>query len=179
MRSFVPLALLAALAAGCSGSNAVATAPLEQPSSTTSPTPSPSPAAVGATQEGSGEGSAVKTTVLRVRQPLRAVVPDLPERAGYEYIGLEVRMCVVTTANSEPTTVSWGPWSIAFADDTVAEALSSWSAEWWSVPLYPQERVVRPGSCVRGWIPFEVPKGSKPTMVTYQPSGIVLEWRVK
>jgi hypothetical protein len=107
------------------------------------------------------------------------VVPGLPERAGYEYIGVEVRMCIVTDAGPEPTTVSWAPWSLTFADDTVAEAMSSWSDEWWSVPLYPQDRAVRPGSCVRGWVPFEAPKGSKPVAVNYQPSGIVLEWRVK
>lgn len=57
-------------------------------------------------------------------------------------------------------------------------AWSSWSAEWFGVPLYPQGRVVRVGSCVRGWIPFEAPKGGKPVTAIYQPvSGNVLDWR--
>ncbi|MGW5689250.1 hypothetical protein [Nonomuraea sp. NPDC003754] len=120
----------------------------------------------------------MKATVLRIRQPFTAVVPGLPERAGREYIGIEVRMCIAKSEGS-PTNVSWGPWSIEFADETVEQAMSSWGPEWWDVPLYPNGRQVQEGRCVRGWIPFEVQKGAKPRTVSYQPSDMTLEWQVK
>lgn len=189
MRRLLPLApiLILVLTTGCAGTTTAASTtppavPLEQPSSTTSGTPTPAPvtpAAIGATQDSRGDTSSLKATILRVRQPFRAVVPGLPERSSHEYIGVEVRMCVVTNTGPE-VSVSWSPWSIAFADDTVAQALSGWSAEWWTEPLYPQDRAMRPGQCVRGWIPFEAQKGSKPATISYQPdAGGHLEWRVK
>lgn len=183
MRRVFPLVLLAALMTGCSGSEAAAPSaapavPLEQPSPTPTPTPT-GPSRLGSTQETRRDDSLATVTLLRVRQPLRAVVPGLPERTGYEYIGLEVKVCVVENTG-EAITVSWAPWSIEFTDDTSATPLSAWGDQWWSVPLYPQNRTMRVGACARGWVPFEVPKGSRPKTVVYQPgSGNALEWRVK
>lgn len=173
------LALLLALA-GCSSTEAATTppaVPLETP--TPSPTPTPAgPAKVGATQDSENPETSARITVLRLRQPLHSTIRA---KAGREYVGAEVRTCVTRNASAtEDVTVSWGPWSLTMPDETIAPALSSWSPDEFGVPLYPSGRVVRPGQCVRGWVPFEVPKGSRPRTVTYQPgAGDVLEWTVK
>jgi hypothetical protein len=64
------------------------------------------------------------------------------------------------------------PWTLDYADGTSIEPVSEWSSEWFSVPLYPgAERQVPVGRCVRGWILYEVRKGSKPAEVVYGPEG--------
>ncbi|MEV4164958.1 hypothetical protein [Nonomuraea dietziae] len=184
MRIIAPIILLAASTAGCAGSQAAAppTVPRENPPTTTSPasaTPStPAPAEIGAAQDNRGENYLGKVTALRIRQPLRTLVSGTG-KAGHEYLAIEAKVCVVENSRAEKISVSWQPWAVAMADDTVATPLGSWSSEWFDVPLYPQDRIVRTGSCVRGWIPFEVPKGAKPRTVSYQPAdGDTLDWQV-
>ncbi|GII56118.1 hypothetical protein Pth03_45070 [Planotetraspora thailandica] len=76
--------------------------------------------------------------------------------------------------------VSWYPWPLSYADDTVVEEMSSWSPEWFDVPLYPNGHVVENDRCVCGWIPFGTRKGSKPEYVTYGPfDSAPIEWTVK
>ncbi len=49
----------------------------------------------------------------------------------------------------------------------------------WDEPLYPQDKIVGVGRCVRGWVPFEAPKTAKPVRVVYQPStGPMMEWEL-
>ncbi|WP_214106784.1 DUF4352 domain-containing protein [Acrocarpospora catenulata] len=136
---------------------------------------------MGTTQESSDATAKLKVTVLRVRQPLASLVPGLPERKSYEYAAVEVRTCVVENTSGQEISLSWGPWSLAFPDGTIIEAMSAWSSEWWDVSLYPNsDRSVRTGRCVKGWIPFEVPKGSKPKYVNYDPqSTSSLEWVIR
>lgn len=184
-RPFLALAVLA-LATACSSSPAgpSPTVPVETPTPSATPTgPSTMSAATGQTQTHSDSGVEAQVTVLRMRRPFPVVIPvspPQPERKGREYAAAEVRFCLVKNSTSEDVAVGWSPWSIEFTDGTVAEALTSWSNEWWDVPLYPQDHVVRPGRCARGWVPFEVDKGAKAERVTYAPeSGDVLEWRVK
>ncbi|WP_156045294.1 hypothetical protein [Herbidospora cretacea] len=50
------------------------------------------------------------------------------------------------------------------------------------MPLYPDDsnRMAKVGRCVKGWIPFEVPKGDKPKYIAYDPStSSALEWTVR
>ncbi|RCG31991.1 hypothetical protein DQ384_05465 [Sphaerisporangium album] len=62
----------------------------------------------------------------------------------------------------------------------MVESATSWSADHFSVPLYPRDRRVRPGQCVRGWIPYEVRKGTRPTSVTYLvDDGDPMEWKIR
>ncbi|MGV9535056.1 DUF4352 domain-containing protein [Streptosporangium sandarakinum] len=181
MRRVLPLALTAVLVAGCSTSEQQAAAPevrLERPTPTPTPTPTPSgPATLGARQETRDDTSAVTVTATRLR-PLTLTDSTLG-RAGYSYLGVDAKVCVVTHTGTEPITVSPGPWSLSFADDTTVDATFI-SSGMFNVPMYPQDRIVRPGRCVRGWIPFEVPKDARPAVLLYQPgSGNALEWRVK
>lgn len=186
MRSPIIAILAAAVLAACGTdpTPAPASAPLE------SPTPSPSPTrtepavrGVGATQLNSDAQSETEVTVLRIRQPLRAAI-DLPagsyNRRGREWAAVEVKLCVKRNSLPEEISVSWYPWSLSYKDGTVTDSASSYSQDWWEEQLYPIDRVVRVGRCVRGWVPFEVRRGSRPELVTYAPSGgPVLEWQVK
>ncbi|RCG19151.1 hypothetical protein DQ384_38400 [Sphaerisporangium album] len=179
------LAALAALAAACGNSPAPApvspTAPTAAGTSRTIAESTPtSPPRLNTTQVHLAEGIESRVTVLRTRQPLRAVIAGLPERKGYQYAGIEVKFCVTKNTTAETVSVSWSPWALQSADGVLTEAMSSWSDEWWAVPLYPQNRQVKEGRCVRGWIPFEVPKGTRANLVSYEPEeGNPLEWAVR
>lgn len=178
-------ALTAAALTACSSEPQPASAPLESPR----PSSSPSPIASAPAQQRVGKGSTqqsidpqieTEVTVLRVRQPLRPIVDGVEAKKGHEHAAAEVKLCVNRNATTEVLSVSWYPWALSYTDGTVIEEMSSWSADWWDVPLYPQERTVPAGRCVKGWVPFEVPRGSRPELVTYQPVGrTALEWRVK
>lgn len=184
----IPALAVLALAAACSSPPATPTPSVAVESPTpSSPAPSSvstAAAAAGKAQSHTSDGIEATITVLRMRRPFPVVIPvspPQPETKGHEYAAVEVKFCLASNTSGEEVTVSWGPWSLAHADGTVTEALSSWSDDWWGVPLYPSvDRVVRPGRCVRGWIPFEVDKGARVERVEYQPyGGDVLEWRVK
>ncbi|MEV6866487.1 DUF4352 domain-containing protein [Streptosporangium subroseum] len=185
MRSFAPLVLSVALIAGCSGTEAAApsvtaAAPLDRSSSTSSPTPTPTaqatPAAIGSTQETRDGDSVLKVSAVRTR--LLKPISKALSRPGHEYLAIDVKLCVTENA-SEPVTVLSAPWMLSFAEDATSKALIA-SPSWFDVPIYPQVQTVRPGDCVRGWIPFEIPKDSKPRTLLYQPNiGDALEWRVK
>lgn len=183
-----PLLAGAALAlTACSGTPTAAPSspppvPLESPTPTASPSPSPSPSAelaVGATQTTGDSEVSATIKVMRVRAPFPSRYP--PDRKGYEYVGVEVKTCVTKNTSDEQVTLSWGPWSLALPDDTIVQSPSSWNSDGFSVPLYPNdEHVLRAGRCVRGWIPFEVRKGAKPALVSYQPSWTgALDWSVR
>ncbi len=162
-KSLAVLALL--LAAGCSsagadGGGAPATA--SQP---------PPPSKLGVAQpQLDGDGVAVRATAIALRLPLKSAYP--PDRKGYVYAGVDAKVCVDKVPAETAVTMSWAPWSLAYEDGTVVEPVSSWSPDWYKVPLYPAAgRRVKVGSCVRGWILFEVPRGSKPDKVAYSPNG--------
>ncbi len=164
----VPLIILAAaLAAGCGAANTgqSATAPTSAaPQAAAAPREDPK---LGATMAIKSFNADIKATAYTYRQPLRSVVP--PQRKGYTYAGVDVRLCMPRIPEGV-TEVSAAPWSLEYADDTVAEPISSWSDEWFTVRLYPIiPRKVREGGCVRGWIVFEVPKGKRPVRVVYSP----------
>lgn len=123
---------------------------------------------LGATATLADTGSTAVATAYAYRQPLRSMFP--PDRHGYTYAGVDARVCIQRLTDGDRVPVSWAPWSLEFADDTVTEPVSSWSDEWFRVPLYPAvERLVRVGKCVRGWILFEVPKGKRPVRIVYAP----------
>ncbi|MEU6781537.1 hypothetical protein ABZ912_20215 [Nonomuraea angiospora] len=176
-------AALSTLLAACgSPQPQAATVPVETPTSApTSAAPTtPAQQPVGRTQTSAGGSDTVEVTVLRLRQPFPPTIPGLIDRKGYEYAGLEVKVCVTRNGGESPTAVSWSPWSLSYASGVVVEAASSWSPEAWDEPLYPQDHIVRQGRCARGWIPFEVrAKDGRPALVSYTPStGASLEWRV-
>lgn len=185
------LGIVVALAAGCSSEPAAQPAPaaITAPEVATPSNPAPNAEAtaqtlpIGQRQTLNDADSTGTVTALRIQQPLKSQNP--PERANYEFAGVEVLKCFKTITAEGGITVGWGPWTLGYKDGTVIEPPSSWSAEDFSVPLYPRDKPVRPGRCVRGWIPFEVPKGSRASSVTYTleatdtTSDVQVEWTAR
>jgi hypothetical protein len=180
--------LLAAATAACSSPAPTQAVPepasVEQQGDTTSAAADPSPPesgpeTVGKTQVTKGTQGEFKVTVTRIRRPFKAVVAGLPERKAFEYAAADVRFCVKDQQLDE-VRVGWSSWSMTTKDGTVVEALSAWSNDWWSQPLYPQDHVVKQGRCVRGMIPFEVERGAVLDVITYSPDEMdELEWKVR
>lgn len=178
MRNTAGLALATLILAGCAAASP-ASVPMERSSAPPTPTPSTSAKRqVGSSQESIDADSTVAVTALRLRTPFEGQVK--PDRKGFVYAGLEVKLCVTRDDQPEPVAVSWAPWSLSYESGVVVQAASSYSPAWWDEPLYPQDHIVREGRCVRGWIPFEVRLGDgRPSVVAYQPgAGSPLEWTV-
>lgn len=184
-----PAALFAAavLATGCAATaepEAAATGPVETPSKSAPPAETQPPVAqrTGGTQTNADDLSEVEVTVIRYRQPFTPRYPDLIDRKGYEYAGIEAKLCVTRNDSDERITVSWQPWSLVYDSGVVVGTPGSWSPDGWEEPLYPAagDHVVRVGRCVRGWIPFEVrARDGRPGLVAYTPLGSApLEWRI-
>ncbi|GHE47279.1 hypothetical protein GCM10017673_56400 [Streptosporangium violaceochromogenes] len=182
--------VVVALAAGCSGEPTAQPAPATTAPEAATPSteaPNAGPTAqtlpIGQRQTLNDADSTGTVTALRIQQPLKSQNP--PERAGYEFAGVEILKCFKTITTENGITVGWGPWTLSYKDGTVIEPPSSWSAEDFSVPLYPRDKPVRPGRCVRGWIPFEVPKGSRASSVMYTleatdtTSDVQVEWTIR
>lgn len=137
------------------------------------------PAKLGTPQKSSVPEAEVTVTAIAYKALASSIPPD---RKGYRYQGVDIKTCL--TKARERISVSWGPWSLEFADGTAIEPVTAWSDDWFRVPLYPGAgREVRPGRCVRGWAVFEVPAGKKPTTVVYAPTEVEtapvpLEWAV-
>ncbi|MFI7632415.1 hypothetical protein [Microbispora rosea] len=188
MRRALVLAALAAALTACSSTPtatpgaAAAASPAKAAAPSSTPAaakPSPAEPRVGATQLSNDGQTKIRVTLLHVRQPMRSIVPGLPQRKSVEYAGLEVRACLVSTTDTREIVLGWFPWSVTTTDDTVVEEMSEWSNDWWNEPLYPTDHVVKPGRCARGWIPFEVPRGTRLAYVSYQPEGAnLVEWKV-
>lgn len=124
--------------------------------------------ALGAVQTFDTSAMDFKAVAYRYRQPLPSAFP--PDRRGYTYAGVDARVCITSLKDADVVPLSWMPWSLEFADDTTTEPTSGWSDDWFRVPLYPaDEKLVRPGGCVRGWVLFEVPKNQRPVRVVYSP----------
>jgi hypothetical protein len=168
----VSIALVAMLAAGCAGTTrttetAQSRAPQRAPSAQQVQPTAAKDAALGTTLTVKDPAATAKATAYRYRQPLPSTAP--PDRKNYTYAGVDARLCL-SQISDEPLSVSWDPWSLEYADDTVVTPASAWSDETFRVQLYPGiERRVREGGCVRGWILFEVPKGKRPVRLVYAP----------
>ncbi|MFI6595001.1 hypothetical protein ACIBHX_02065 [Nonomuraea sp. NPDC050536] len=176
-----------ALAAGCSGSGAPQSAQTATVTVTAEPTVAtekqPALIKIGSQHPFNDSDSTGTMTVLKFRQPFPSRFP--PDRAGYEFAGIEIRQCFKTISAKEGISVGWEPWSLTYKNGTIVDPPSSWSADHFSVPLYPRDRPVRAGQCVRGWIPYEVPKGKKPSTVAYTlpasdtQAAMQVEWTVR
>lgn len=96
---------------------------------------------------------------------------------GKQIATVEAKAC--DGALSQPGTVDWGPFALTLGDSTLIEPLDSWSDEWFRQPLFPQSRTIQPGDCVKGLVPFAIPKGAQPVRVEFQAvGGDTLLWSV-
>lgn len=176
--------LLAGAAVGCSsdsddGKPAVSKAtntPSAGPS-TSSPTPSPSAEtySLGDTLDIEASGYQFAVTVIAFKDKGITSVPGLL-KDGEKWAQVEVKVC---NAGSESFSVSPAPWSLAYADGVRVDATTVSGAEL-PAPEYPVEARVKAGDCVRGKVPFEVPKEGQAERVLYWPGDLdePVEWRL-
>lgn len=115
---------------------------------------------------------ALKVKVYAYKQPTARSAPQ-PQAEGFEWGSADVEVCV-----PDAGTVSRVVWHLSFADNTTVDP-SNIGYNQFPQPEYPwDERPVRAGQCVRGWITFGVPRGVRPATVVYQPEGTTMEWTV-
>ncbi|MFA1548903.1 hypothetical protein [Actinomadura chokoriensis] len=139
-------------------------------STSTTPAPSPrEPVRLGETVTATnGPQSQTRVTVLAYRQPLRPRPGrGVPPGPGRVYAGLDVRICVDRTPSVE--TLGWKEWKLVYRGSTAISPMETVGQDWFTVRLYPSNRYVKAGKCVRDWIPFEVPKTERPLRVGYTP----------
>jgi len=99
-----------------------------------------------------------------------------PGPAGYAWGSADVQVCTHSGVTAT-VTVDWETWALRYADNSIVEATTK-TDDAFPQPLYPvKSHQVPAGQCVRGWITFAVPAGTKPTLVEYTPHGYVAQWR--
>ncbi|MGS2619521.1 hypothetical protein ACVCAH_34175 [Micromonospora sp. LZ34] len=170
-----------AAAATTAASNPTAAVPSSTPSATASTSQqvdpyAPRPMGKSVT---TADGGAV-ATVYAYRQPVARRAPRPDEQAGYVWGAADVKVCAGKTY-PQGISVSHGPWTLVYADDTQIEA-SSTGYNQFPEPEYPWgEKLLAPGRCVRGWITFPVPSNKRPVAVEYAPEDepVAPRWAVK
>lgn len=190
MRRVLPFAALLALAGCSSGRPTVTAAPSPtvasaEAASPPSPSPSASPSAaspkLGTAQPYRRNGTNARLTVYAYRQPtaLSATKPAAPDT---EWASADVQVCLDAIGpDFDYIYVNQSPWSLVYADGTVATP-SSVTYQQFDSPEYPiADRTVKVGRCVRGWITLTAPAGRRATAVSYQSKVAqedVFEWAV-
>ncbi|MFB4276026.1 hypothetical protein ACBJ59_12080 [Nonomuraea sp. MTCD27] len=172
------LAYLLAATAACSGTTAAADPPEAAASSSVSQAaPEADRKRLGMTQTTAGDDYTLSVTVNGMLRPFKTVVSGLPTRRSFEYAAVDVKLCVT---DGGPAAVGISAWTLGGRGGVVVESLDGWNDSWWEQEIYPNGHSVRKGRCVRGWIPFEVRKGTPLSTVTYAPDGMEpLEWKLR
>jgi hypothetical protein len=174
--------LLAGLTVGCSSDSdgpTVAKATNTPSPASSSPTPSPSPTQetyrLGDTIDISNAGFEFAVTPISFKDEGISSLPGLL-KAGEKWAIVEVKVC---NTGTEVFSVSPFPWSLAYEDGARVQATSVSGAEL-PAPEYPVDAKVRGGDCVRGNIPFEVPKEGQAERVLYAPEDLEepVEWQL-
>lgn len=148
------------------------------PPSSTKPDPSPS-----ASQEKLKLGDTVdidsdvqsSAAVLSYQDKAIRGLPELLG-AGQKWAVAEVKVC---NRGAEAFPVTTFVWSLAYEDGTRVEPAGTNAGDL-PQPLYPMDAKVSGGDCVRGNIPFQVPKSGRPERVLYSPDSLdgPVEWQV-
>lgn len=115
-------------------------------------------------------------TVLGYHSPLRHPSYETVAR-GHVYAGLEIKQCAVNTTVGT-LGVGWDPWTLDLSDDSSLSPASSYYND--LAPLYPMDKVLKDGRCVKGSIIFEVPRDKKVLRAVYQAddASSATEWTI-
>lgn len=139
-------------------------------SSAPSPTPTDETLKIGQVfefKDGSAQMLHYKQPVGSAEDIASAIESDVLEKGG-TFGSIEVRTCVALTS-VEAASVSAGPWRLGFSDGTVQDRKISGPTPGTGYPF--SGMTIRPGKCVKGWITFPIPPGSRPTVVVYESGG--------
>ncbi|WBB88144.1 MULTISPECIES: hypothetical protein [Micromonospora] len=167
-RSLLSVTTATTLLAGCGTSDGTPTPrePISQASSgapaTETPTAadsSPSPTeGQGAARLKIGQtfaGAGWKITVYSAKYGGKA---DSEPDKGKVWVPADVKLCNVTTGESLPTP-SWSSWQLKTTDDHQLQPADITPKP--REPALPYSAAVLPKDCVRGWLTFELDKGSR------------------
>ncbi|MEV8534662.1 DUF4352 domain-containing protein [Streptomyces sp. NPDC051211] len=129
--------------------------------------------------ESGNETASGTTTVLAYQHFVKGVTPPGAELGVVDgvWAAVEVKIC-----NKQGAEISSDqqPWSLAFADGTRTQTTGLNGGDL-PKPEYPTiPTVVKAGDCLRGRIPFPVPKNQRPAKIVYHPSSAktATEWIV-
>ncbi|GAA5188418.1 hypothetical protein GCM10023322_39070 [Rugosimonospora acidiphila] len=171
--------LTAGLTGGCGGQTTGSPGPIvtpppgagQQPPSV-SPGSAPQGHAIGETV--TANNGFISATVFGYDQPAAAAMA--PDRPGDEWAAADIQTCAESGSVFEAT-VSDGPWSLRYPDDSSIVATRTSSAQF-PKPAYPSSpQSLRPGQCLRGWVVFAVPAGKRPQIIRYAPQGATpVDW---
>lgn len=107
-------------------------------------------------------------SALKYRDDLKSGGSYLKPKKGQQFAALLAQWCLDENLTNKDIDVSTYPWTLRFADGTLAETTYIGDGADIS-PLYPDYQSVPESTCVKGWIPFEVPEGQQPSLVVYSP----------
>ncbi|GIJ43926.1 hypothetical protein Val02_08120 [Virgisporangium aliadipatigenens] len=107
----------------------------------------------------------LQVTVFEYKQPLSAK-PPTPKTAGHQFAAIDVRTCNRTTSLVQ--VIDTKPFTLVFGDTSTVAAYG-FDNPAFPQPAYPREHSLAAGTCVRGWIVFDVPN-SRPSAVRYSES---------
>lgn len=175
----VIVALALSVLTGCGGSAPKATArgSTAPPHAHVSPQPAVQPTAVRPAVPALGHtyqvashndaGHRIASTVQATSFDMRVQSSDeWRPRAGHDYAGLTVRVCITADPRHEGVDVSWAPWTLVYTDGTTLEPATTTQMEIDPV-LYPDGMVTPVGECRKGVIPFVVEHGHRPAYAEY------------
>jgi hypothetical protein len=161
---------------------AAAPPPTQPPTPTPTPAPSPTDLTYPLGKRVALADGLVDAAALRYRQPVAAGAPRPDGQPGYEWAAAEVRVCLrKKPADGKPLAVSEEPWELVYPDGGAAEPSSVKYVDF-PLPQYPivPDRPMKVGRCTKGWITFAVPKGRRPSVISYAPEGATetTDWKI-
>jgi hypothetical protein len=107
----------------------------------------------------------LQVTVFEYKQPISAR-PPTPKTSGHQYAAIDVRVCNRTTSLVQ--VIDQKPFTLVFGD-TATVAPYGFDNSAFPQPAFPREHSLAAGTCVRGWVVFDVPN-SRPGAVRYTES---------
>jgi hypothetical protein len=168
--AYAALLATVALTAGCTSTShddaKPSTTPTTKPA-TASPT---GPLTLGAPSAWHGDGYAGTTTALTYTQPVTGIPANdgLGVKDGVWAVA-EVKVC--NSAGSSDITVSQFPWQLGYADGTRIKVTGLNGGDLPKPEFPTDDTTVIAGDCLRGKIPFYVPRTSRPDRIIYAPEG--------
>jgi hypothetical protein len=168
--------LLCVLATGCGGAQGgePASAPTVTATATVTATPS-----TPAGELRLGQTAQYKWGNVTALQTKRSIAPDKTLPGSKTWMGVLVKTCVTAKKKGKQVTLGWGPWTVADRQDGQYEAFAWTGVTAYPSPVYPMDRAVPVGQCVKGWIVFNKPGRVQPIKATYAPSGDdAVVWRL-
>ncbi|CCH77742.1 exported hypothetical protein [Nostocoides japonicum T1-X7] len=116
-----------------------------------------------------GDGVDVTVTQFKAKVPM-----PQDQRTSGQLSAAMVKSCLhVDVASSS---FSWTHWNVAASDSSqYPSSGTTWGT--WPGPMYPVEKKLKPGDCVKGWIYFDTEPGVKIARIEYSTDTNQASWQ--